>query len=202
MNNKPTVFIIDDDQAVLESLTLLLEQKDFAVEAFDSAEAFLAAFRPAPNSCAIVDLRMPGMDGMQLQEELSRRRSLVPIIFLTGHGDIPLSVRAIKAGAVDFLTKPVTAAVLIKKVAAALLESKRLFSRQNECSVAGQLALSMTKREREVWTLIAEGLHNKEIARCLGISHRTVETHRMRVMKKTGAENLIDLVRIYNLSQS
>ena len=120
MKDKTTVFVVDNDPAVRDSLTLLLEEEDIAVESFASAEAFLASGRSSPRSCAIVDINMPGMDGMRLQEELLAHGTLLPIIFLTGHGNIPLSVRAIKAGAVDFLTKPVDFPVLKQLISAIL----------------------------------------------------------------------------------
>jgi len=191
-----TVFVVDDDAAVRDSLTLLLEQEDFVVEAFACAEAFLAACRPTQRSCAIVDIRMPGMDGMQLQSELSKRGIVLPVIFLTGHGDIPLSVRAIKMGALDFLTKPVTGSALMQSVQAALLESDRLNSQSEVVQSAAARIASLTEREREVMALAVEGLPNKEIARRLGISHRTVEIHKARIMQKTGADTLLDLARI------
>ena len=191
-----TVFVVDDDPAVRDSLTLLLEQEDLTVETFDSAEAFLAMCPPVPGCCAIFDINMPGMNGLQLQEELTKRGIALPVIFLTGHGDIPLSVRAIKAGAVDFLTKPATGAALLESVKAALLEGERL-SRQVEANqTAATRVASLTDREREVMVLAVEGLPNKEIARRLGISHRTVEIHKARIMHKTGVDSLLDLVRI------
>lgn len=196
MNGKATIYVVDDDPAVRDSLTLLLEQEEMTVEAFDSAEAFLAACRPTLQRCAIVDIRMPGMDGMQLQAELSRRGLDLPIIFLTGHGDIPMSVRAIKAGAVDFLTKPVTGAVLLDSVRQAMRESAQLSLRAEANQTATACVASLTDREREVMALAVAGLSNKEMARRLGISHRTVEIHRARVMHKTGAETVLDLARI------
>jgi len=201
MNDNPTVFVVDDDPPVRDSLTLLLEQADIVVEAFDSAEGFLAVCRSMPRrSCAIVDIRMPGMDGMQLQAELSRRGVLLPLIFLTGHGDIPLSVRAIKAGAIDFLTKPVTGAALLESVKTALRESERLSVQAAANHTATTRVASLTEREREVMALAVGGLPNKEIARRLGISHRTVEIHKARIMHKTGADTLLDLARIAEAS--
>jgi FixJ family two-component response regulator len=196
MSRKPTVFVIDDDSAVRDSLTLLLEQEDLVVKTFESAEAFLAYGEPPPHSCAIVDIRMPGMDGMPLQAELSRRGILMPVIFLTGHGDIPMSVRAIKAGAVDFLTKPVTGTALLESVQAALIESERLGIQSKENQTAAARIASLTQRQREVMVLAIDGLSNKEIARHLSISHRTVEIHKARVMHKTGADTVLDLARI------
>ncbi|MFA7267911.1 MAG: response regulator [Sterolibacterium sp.] len=188
-----TIFVVDNDSAVRDSLTLLIEQEGLAVESFDDAQAFLAAWQPGRRGCAIIDLRMPGMDGLRLQAEMSRRSIPLPIIFLTGHGDIPTSVRAIKAGAFNFLTKSISGAELMTNVHSALAEDERR-RRQAEtnCTAASRLA-SLTKREREVMALAINGLHNKEIARRLGISHRTVEIHKAHIMHKTGAATLLDL---------
>lgn len=194
--NIATVFVVNDDPAVRDSLALLLEQEEFVVETFASAEAFLAACRSLPRSCVIVDIRMPSMDGMQLQAELSRRGIVLPVIFLTGHGDIRMSVRAIKAGAVDFLTKPVTGTALLESVQAALLEGERLNTQAELNESAAARVACLTEREREVMVLATEGLPNKEIARRLGISHRTVEIHKARIMHKTGSDTLLDLARI------
>src|SRR5512143_297903 len=153
MNDTATVFIVDDDPAVRDSLSLLLEQQGFRAEAYASAEAFLAAGQPACRGCAIVDLRMPGMDGMELQRRLAASGWPLPIIFLTGHGDIPTSVRAIKQGAVDFLTKPVTAAALLASVRGALEEGDRLHCQAAESRTAAQTLASLTARERDVMAL-------------------------------------------------
>jgi FixJ family two-component response regulator len=200
MNSNPTVFVVDDDPAVRESLTLLLEQEGLNVESFDSAEAFLATCRSVPRSCAILDICMPGMDGIQLQAELTRRGLALPIIFLTSYGDIPLSVRAIKAGAVDFLTKPITCALLLESIHAAFRASERLTSQAEANHTAAARVASLTEREHDVLLLAIEGLPNKEIARRLGISHRTVEIHKARIMHKTGADTLLDLARIAEAS--
>lgn len=194
--SRPTVFVVDDDPAVRDALSLLLEGERIAVETFDSAEAFLAVCQAAPRSCAIVDIRMPGMDGMQLQAELTKRHLFIPLIFLTGHGDIPMSVRAIKAGAIDFLTKPIRVAELIKSVEAALIESEKISALVEENQSAADRLRTLTEREHEVMALAVEGLANKEIARRLGISHRTVEIHKARVMHKTGTNSLIELARM------
>ena len=191
-----TVFVIDDDPAVRDSLVLLLDGEAMKVAAFDSVEAFLAAFRPLPRSCAIVDIRMPRTDGLQLQEELQRCGVLLPLIFLTGHGDIPQSVRAIKAGAFDFLTKPVTGSVLFDKVQAALLESERLNMKAMAIQRAKACVADLTERERQVMLLAIDGLSNKEIARQMNISYRTVEIHKSRIFLKTGVKTLIELSAI------
>jgi FixJ family two-component response regulator len=191
-----TVFVVDDDPAVRDSLTMLLEQADITVETFASAESFLDGCQPPLHGCAIVDLRMPGLGGMALQAEMARRGITLPVIFLTGHGDIPTSVRAIKAGAIDFLTKPITAVALIKSVRLALGESERLALSAEEVETAAARMATLTEREREVMVLVITGLGNKDIAKRLGISHRTVEIHRAHIMRKTEAKILLDLVRL------
>ncbi|HJW25057.1 MAG TPA: response regulator [Rhodocyclaceae bacterium] len=196
MTEKAQVFVVDDDPAVRDALTLLIEQEGLPVTAFDSAEAFLASCRGRCRGCLIVDVRMPGMDGVQLQEEIVRRGCALPVIFLTAYGDIPMTVRAIKAGAVDFLTKPVTGAALMQSVQAALEESDRLKAMAESNHEASSRLAALTLREREVMVLAVEGHTNKEIARRLGISHRTVEIHRGRIMQKTHTGSLIDLARI------
>jgi FixJ family two-component response regulator len=190
------VFVVDDDPAVRDALTLLIEQEGLPVTAFDSAEAFLASCQGKCRGCVIVDLRMPGMDGIQLQQEIVRRGCPLPVIFLTAYGDIPTTVQAIKAGAVDFLTKPVTGAALMQSVLAALEESGRLQAQVESSSEATSRLAALTVREREVMVLAVEGHTNKEIARRLGISHRTVEIHRGRIMQKTETGTLLDLARI------
>lgn len=202
MNANSTVIVVDDDRAVRESLSMMLEQKGFAVSTFDSAEAFLADCQTTSRSCAIVDIRMPGMDGLALQGELAKLGNPIPIVFLTGHGEIPISVRAMKMGAVDFLPKPITCSALLESVAAALLESdKRRELLKAKTTAAAHLG-SLTGREREVAELTVAGLSSKEIGRRLDISHRTVEIHRARIMKKTGADQLIDLMHLIETAKA
>ena len=196
MNANAKVFVVDDDPAVRDSLALLLEQDNIGVESFDSAESFLSGCRPGPHSCAIVDMRMPGMDGLQLQDELSRRGVVLPIIFLTGHGTVPQSVRAIKAGAVNFLTKPVTGTALLESVREALRESDRLCMTANTSQTAAVRVASLTERERDVMRLVIEGRPNKLIADALGISVRTVEVHRARVFDKMGVKSAVELANL------
>lgn len=191
-----TVYIIDDDPAIRDALTLMLEQEDLQVSTFDDAEAFLEQCGNPTYGCAVVDMRMPGMDGLQLQEEMSRRGILLPVVFLTGHGDIPMSVRAIKAGAVDFLTKPVTREKLLASVRAALQSGSQMLAKVARVQQTRALLDDLTEREREVMLLAVVGHPNKEIARRLGISHRTVEIHKAKIMHKTGALNLLDLARM------
>ena len=195
-----TVFIVDDDAAIRDSLSLMIEQENIAVQAFDSAETFLAAYQPECPGCAIVDIRMPGMDGIELHEALLKRNILLPIIFLTGHGDIPMSVQAMKAGAVDFLTKPVTREKLLNSIRAAIQQSETVLSENANHQEALSHLASLTDRERDVMLLAVQGHPNKHIARQLGISHRTVEIHKSKIMQKTGAINLLDLARIVHES--
>lgn len=190
------VFIVDDDPAVRDSLTLMIAQENIAVRAFDSAESFLATNQTQRLGCAIIDIRMPGMDGLQLQEVMVNTNILLPVIFLTGHGDIPMSVRAIKAGAMDFLTKPVTREKLLSSVRSAILESERILSERASHQDATSRLATLTEREHDVLKLATQGHPNKEIARRLEISHRTVEIHKSKIMHKTGATNLLDLARI------
>ena len=197
----PTVFIVDDDLAVRDSLSLMIEQENIGVRTFDSAESFLSAYQPEYRGCAIVDVRMSGMDGMELHQLLQARNILLPVIFLTGHGDIPMSVQAIKAGAVDFLTKPVTREKLITSIRAAIQKSEKLLSENANHQEALSHLAHLTDRERDVMLLAVQGHPNKHIARTLGISHRTVEIHKSKIMQKTGAINLLDLARIVHESQ-
>jgi FixJ family two-component response regulator len=191
-----TVFIVDDDAAIRDSLTLMLEQEGYLVKLFESAEDFLDAYKNEQLGCAIVDIRMAGMSGMQLQEAVCASNILLPIIFLTGHGTIPMSVKAMKAKAIDFLTKPVTAEKLLHTVRIAVIESERILSEYTRYIEASSRLAELTEREREVLADAIQGSSNKEIARHLNISHRTVEIHKSKIMQKTGAANLLELARI------
>ncbi|WP_374563801.1 response regulator transcription factor [Nitrosomonas sp.] len=196
MMQEPVVYIVDDDAAVRDSLTLMIEQAGMAVQSFENARMFLNACHPDLFGCIIIDVRMPGMDGLQLQEELAWRKISLPVIFLTGHGDIPMSVRAIKGGAVDFLTKPVIREKLLICVRTAFAEARKHISDVTGHQEIRSCLIKLTRREREVMLLAVQGLANKEIASCLGISHRTVEIHKSKIMQKTGAGNLLELARI------
>jgi FixJ family two-component response regulator len=195
-----TVFIVDDDLAIRDSLSLMIEQEDISVQTFESAETFLDACQPECRGCAIIDIRMPGMDGMKLHEVLLEHNILLPVIFLTGHGDIPMSVKAMKAGAVDFLTKPVTREKLLTAVRIAIQKSEMVLSENANHQEALARLADITDRERDVMMLAIQGLPNKHIARQLGISHRTVEIHKSKIMHKTDAINLLDLARIVHES--
>jgi len=190
------VFVVDDDAAVVDSLRMLLEAAGYAVATFYGAEDFLEICTPATQGCIILDVNMPDMDGPTLQAELMRRGLILPIIFLSGHGTIPLTVQAIKAGAIDFLTKPVQGSVLLARVKDAM-EKNAIIQNQAKAtqSISARMAM-LTDRENEVLKLAVEGYTSKEIAQRLGISFRTVEIHRAHVMQKTGASNMLELARI------
>lgn len=182
----PTVMVVDDDEAVRDALALLLESAGFPVQSFASAEEVLPVCCAEQPGCLVLDVRMPGMTGPELQIELGRRGIRVPIIFLSAHGDIPMAVRAVKEGALDFLTKPVDGETLIGRVREALMQNHH----------ARQCLAELTGRERQVLRLAVAGFANKEAARRLGISHRTVEAHRARIFEKTGTANLLELARL------
>ena len=202
MNTRAKIFLVDDDAAVRNSLVMLLEAAGHTVVAFSGGEDFLDACTPAIRGCIILDVKMPGMDGPTLQEELTRRGFLLPVLFLSGYGTIPVTVRAIKAGAINFLTKPVDGAVLLTHVREALKQDMLLQKKaQTQQSLSSRLA-ALTEREREIMALAVAGYTNKEIALRLVISHRTVEIHRARILQKTGASNLLELARISGMLDS
>jgi len=202
MSQPGKVFLVDDDAAVRDSVSMLLQSAGHTVAAFSCAEEFLRACSPSVRGCLLLDLKMPGMDGPALQEELTRRGFLMPVIFLSGYGTIPETVRAIKAGAVNFLTKPVDGVQLLQHVQEALaLDAVLHQEAQTRQSISARLA-ALTEREREIMMLAVGGYTNKEIAQRLAISHRTVEIHRARILQKTGASNLLELVRISGLLDS
>jgi len=197
-----TVFIIDDDVAIRDSLSLMIEQEKFTVRSFESAEDFLNAYTTECRGCAIIDIRMDGMDGMTLHKVFLDRNILLPVIFLTGHGNIAMSVQAIKSGAVDFLTKPITRKKLLTSVRAAVQKSDMILADNANHQEAQSRLANLTDRERDVMLLAVQGLPNKHIARQLGISHRTVEIHKSKIMEKTKAINLLDLARLVHESDS
>lgn len=190
------VYIVDDDEAVRDSLSVLLESRTYAVKSFGSAPEFLAAAPSLPVGFLIVDIRMPEMDGLKLQQCLTRRGLSFPLIVITGHGDVPLAVRAMKAGAVDFIEKPFTSEAILNSLDMALSRlSAPLEQDPTAIAAAAKLAL-LSPREREVLEGLIAGLPNKTIAYDLAISPRTVEIHRARVMDKMGARSLSELVRL------
>lgn len=196
MAENGTVFIVDDDPDIRDSLTLLLETSGYKAKAYASGAELLAAATPDAIGCLLVDVQMPDMNGLQLQQELAARHFQLPVIIMTGHGDVPIAVQAMKAGAVDFLEKPFDDGVLLDCIRRAL---ERILSAGNEALAAREAEnrlAHLTERERQVLDLIVAGKANKVIAYELSISPRTVEIHRSRVMEKMDAGNLADLVRM------
>jgi FixJ family two-component response regulator len=196
MRSRSIVSIVDDASAVRDSLRVLLEAAGLQVETYPIAEAFLAAYRPGIAVCLLLDLKLPGASGLELQAALRERNVRLPIIFLSGHGDIRASVRAIKAGAVDFLTKPTSGAEVLERVQAALTLDKAAPALDANGAAVDRIRARLSRREYEVMELVATGLSNKEIGRKLCISHRTVEIHRARLRKKTRARSIVDLLRM------
>jgi FixJ family two-component response regulator len=189
------VYVLDDEPGMVKALVRLLRSKRFDVRGFTSVRDFLEAYRSEETACLVLDVAMPELDGFALQRRLTDQGILIPIIFLTGHGDIPMSVRAIKAGATDFLTKPVDATLLIPAVRAALRVAE---SRRQEIAETAALAAhlaALTPREREVMEHVVAGQLNKQIAADLGTGEQNIKLHRMHIMKKMGVESLADLVR-------
>lgn len=201
MNIPPCVFIVDDDDAVRDSLGQVMENAGLAFQAFESAEHFLQTYCPGMSGCLLLDLNMPDMTGDELQAELLSRNIHLPIIFLTGYGDIPTTVRVIKAGAIDFLTKPVPSKLLIDRIQMALQQESLKQEQAKEVHALCSCQYGLTARELEIVSLVVAGHSNKEIANQLGISHRTVEVHRAHVMEKTGATCLLELVRLFEACQ-
>jgi len=196
MSDIKNVFVVDDDIAVRDSLAMQMEGAGYTVTTFHSAYDFLDACTPGTQGCIILDVSMPGMDGPAMQDELIRRGLKLPIIFLSGQGTIPLTVRTMKAGAMDFLTKPVEGAVLRARVQEALKRCSEMYDQAMGTQATAVRLASLTEREREVMMFSVAGHSCKEIASRLAISYRTVETHRTRVMQKTGVSNMVELANI------
>ncbi len=193
---KAAIFIVDDDEAVRRGLGALLAVKGYAVESFESAERFLAAVPALRPACLLVDLRMPGMSGLELQREVKQRKLDLPIVVITGHGEVSAAVTALKAGAVDFLEKPFDSDALLAAVAEAIrMAGAGAAVAEDRAALAARVE-TLTPREREVMDLVVAGHPNKVVAHRLGIAIRTVEIHRAHVMEKTGARNLSELIRL------
>lgn len=198
-----TAFIVDDDQAVARSLRWLIETVRLKVETFSSAQAFLDGYDASKPGCLVLDVRMPGMSGLELQERLAARRAHhVPIIFITGHGDVQMAVRAVQAGAFDFVEKPFNDQDLLDRIQRAIVFDAEQRVREAQRAQLRALFASLTPREREVLDLVAEGLSNKAIANSLGLSAKTVEVHRAKVMEKMHARSLSDLVKMAMQNQA
>lgn len=192
----PVVFVVDDDVSVRESLELLIRAGGWQPEIFESALEFLDRPRIAAPSCLLLDLEMPGVNGLELQKRLAADRTDLPIIFITGHGDVPLTVEAMKRGAVEFLTKPFDDQVLLEAVASALERSRLAMGREAHLNELRARSASLSPREREVMALVVAGLLNKQVGGEMGISEITVKAHRGSMMRKMKARSLPDLVNM------
>jgi len=192
----PIVFVVDDDAAVRQALTSLFRSIDLQVETFGSAAEFLRSKRPDRPACLVLDVRLPGVSGLDFQAELARSEVHIPIIFITGHGDIPMSVKAMKAGAVEFLTKPFRDQDMLDAIQAAIARDRDRRAQDKKLGELRALFDSLTSREQEVIGFVTAGLMNKQIAAEMGVSEITVKVHRGNVMRKMGARSLADLVRM------
>jgi len=191
-----TVFVVDDDTAVRQGLRFMLRAAGYSVEAFPSARSFLEDYDPRRGGCLLLDVQMPQMTGLELQQRLNVRGWRIPVIFITGHGTVPLAISAMKAGAFDFIEKPLREDTLLESIERALHWNDRAYEERLERATLEVRAASLTPREREVFELVARGEPNKVIARNLGISFRTVELHRAHIIEKLQARSLSDLIRM------
>jgi two-component system, LuxR family, response regulator FixJ len=195
-NFQPIVFVVDDDQSVRESLHYLLRSVGLECQALASAPEFLTVYDPAQPGCLVLDVRMPGMSGLELQQQLNLRGAIIPVIFITGHGDIPMAVEAMQQGANDFLQKPFRDQDLIDRIQRALEKDTRTRASLEQHESIRERLTTLTPREQQVLALMTQGKANKLMAHELGLSQRTVEIHRARVMEKSGAASLAQLVRM------
>ena len=193
---EPRVHIVDDDEAMRDSLKWLLESRGLEVELYASAEEFLRAFNDGFCGCLVLDVRMPGMSGPDLHELLQARASTLPVVFITGHGDVPMAVSALKKGAADFIEKPFNDQDMVGLIEACMKQDRAAAARRAESASVAQRRDSLTQREQEVLALVVAGKLNKQIADELGISIKTVEVHRSRVMQKMGANSVAELVQL------
>lgn len=196
MHDRRTVFVVDDDISVRESLELLIRTEGWQPELFSSAQEFLAHDRTPAPSCLVLDVSLPGLNGLELQEHIAGGQSHLPIIFITGHGDVPMSVRAMKAGAIEFLTKPFTDVSLLSAIRQALEQSRIALDKFERIRDLRKRYWSLTHREQQVMALVVAGLLNKQAGGKLGISEITVKAHRGRVMQKMKANSVPDLVKM------
>ena len=194
--DQPIVFVVDDDASMRQALARLLQSVQLRVEVFASPQEFLQSERPNVPSCLVLDVRLPGLSGLDFQAELAKADVRIPIVFITGHGDIPMSVRAMKAGAVDFLAKPFRDQDLLDAVTAAIQRDQKRREHENAMTDLRAHFSSLTPREGEIMALVASGLMSKQIAAEVGLSEITVKVHRSHLMKKMGARSVADLVRM------
>jgi len=193
---KATVFVVDDDQAMRNSLKWLIESVGVSVESFSSADDFLVQYQPGRAGCLVLDVRMPGMSGLELLEHLAERNVHIPAVIITGHGDVPMAVRAMKSGAIDFIEKPFNDEALLDAIRRAIVFEEQQRSLHSENVQIQERLSHLTPREHEVMAMVTEGKSNKEIANTLGVSAKTIEAHRARVMEKMQAGSLAELVRM------
>jgi two-component system CheB/CheR fusion protein len=193
---RPTIFIVDDDDQVSEAMRMVLEEDGRSVETFPSAEAFLAAYRPGSDACLVIDAYLPGMNGLDLLRRLRADGDRLPAVMITGHGDVPMAVQAMKAGATDFIEKPVGRIELLASITLALEQSQDAAKASARSEEAKTLLATLTARQRQIMAMVLAGHPNKNIAADLGISQRTVENHRATIMQKTGAKSLPALARL------
>jgi two-component system response regulator FixJ len=191
-----TVFVVDDDVGVRQGLRFMLRAAGYSVEAFPSARSFLEDYHPRRGGCLLLDIQMPQMSGLELQQTLNVRGWRIPVIFITGHGTVPLAIAAMKAGAFDFIEKPLREDALVESIERALRWSDKAYEERLERATLQTRAVSLTPREREVFELVAAGEPNKAIAHHLGISFRTVELHRAHIIEKLQARSLSELIRM------
>ena len=194
-DEKPLVYVVDDDPSVLRSVERLLRSVGYDLETFTSAQEFLDFQHPDTPSCLILDVKMPGLSGLELQERLTDKEISLPIIFITGHGTVPASVKAMKAGAVDFLLKPFSPTDLLETIAKALEKDRQAKQYERELKQLRERSKTLTPREYEVFGLVVSGMLNKQIAFDLGTTEKTIKVHRARIIEKMGAKSLADLVR-------
>lgn len=192
----PFVYVVDDNRSSRQSLEFLIKASGYRVQAFASSKEFLGFSRPEVPACLVLDVRMPGQTGLELQEELSKCGIRIPIIFMTGHGDIPMSVQAMKAGAVEFLTKPFREDAMLRAITQAIERDRVAHAQRLEMAELNMRHLRLTPREREVMAHVVAGLLNKQVAGELGTSEKTIKVHRAQVMHKMEAQSLADLVRM------
>jgi len=195
------VYVIDDDEAVRDSMGMLLESADLPYRCYADADRFFAEHDGNQRGCLVLDIRMPGMTGLELQKRLAAIGSSLPVIFITGHGDVPMAVEAMRQGALDFLRKPVNEVDFLQRIADALDQESGNWQQKIDRAQTRARIESLTEREQEVFQLVAEGMANKAIASELGISERTVEVHRSQVMKKLDVRTLAQLVRLHLQAQ-
>jgi FixJ family two-component response regulator len=193
---EPTVFVVDDDEPVRDAIGMLLDTVGITHESFGSAQDFLGAYGSGRTGCLVLDIRMPGMSGLELQDQLAEHHDPIPILFITGHGDIPMAVEAMKKGAFDFIRKPFRDQELLERIQEALNRDAENREYHEDLAAVRANADSLTPREQEVFERVAEGQANKVVAIDLAISERTVEIHRSQVMQKMQARNLADLVKM------